>query len=306
MFVVALALGIAFAAYGGERFVRGAVGLSIALRIPAGIIGATIAAFATSAPELAVSVFAAVEDDSAIALGNAVGSDLANLGLVLGIAAVMVPVVARWGDLRRDLPMALVAVVLVGMLGVDGTISRLDAAVLLVVFAGWITWAALDARRERSALPEAVGDASAGRAGVDALIGLVLLVISGQLVVSGAQGLGDALGLDQFVVGAVFVALGTSTPELATTIVAVRRGHAEVGVGALLGSNLFNTLFVVGVAGAIQPIDVEWGEVSLTLGFVLVATLASIPDRRAVLGRARGVLLLGIYAAYVVALLVTR
>ena len=104
MFVVALALGIAFAAYGGERFVRGAVGLSIALRIPAGIIGATIAAFATSAPELAVSVFAAVEDDSAIALGNAVGSDLANLGLVLGIAAVMVPVVARWGDLRRDLP----------------------------------------------------------------------------------------------------------------------------------------------------------------------------------------------------------
>lgn len=306
MSLLALALGIALAAIGGERFVRGTVGIATVARIPPGIVGATVAAFATSSPELSVSVIAALGGDPAIALGDATGSSLVNLGVVLGLTVVLVPVTARWADIRRDLPAALAATGVLALLAADGEVTRLDAGLLLALFAAWITWAALDARRERSDVPETLGDVTAGDAARDSLIGLVALIAAGQLVVVGAKGLGDILGWDDFVVGAVLVAIGTSTPELVTALVAVRRGHADVGVGALLGSNVFNGLFIVGTAGAIAPIPVSWDAVSLALGFGLVATVLSVPDRRGALHRWRGGVLLAVYAAYLVALLVLR
>lgn len=307
MFVVALVLGIACAAVGGDRFVRGTVGISAALRIPPGIVGATVAAFATSSAELTVAVVAATRGNPAISLGDATGSSLTNLGLVLGLAALLTPVVADWADLRRDLPTALGAALLLGVLASDGTVSRQDAAALLVVFAAWLSWNVLDARRGRSSVAADLGQAvPARRAVLETLVGLALLIAAGWLVVSGTRGLGDALGLDDFVVGAVFVAVGTSTPELATVLIAVRRGHADIGLGALLGSNIFNMLFIVGVAGSIEPITSAWRELALTLAFVVVATLAAIPDRRGVLARRRGVVLLAIYASYVATILVTR
>lgn len=303
MSLLALVLGIAVAAFGGERFVRGTVGLATVARIPAGIVGATVAAFATSSPELSVSVIAALDGDPAIALGDATGSSLVNLGVVLGLTVVLVPVTARWADIRRDLPAAFVATGLLALLAADGRVTRADAGVLLVVFACWLVWAALDARRERSAVGEALGDATARAALVDTGLGLLALVVAGQLVVAGAKGVGELLGWDDFVVGAVLVAVGTSTPELVTALVAVRRGHADVGVGALLGSNVFNGLFIVGTAGLIAPIPVAWDEVSLALGFALLATAAAVPDRGGVLRRGRGFVLLAIYTTYLVMLL---
>jgi cation:H+ antiporter len=299
-----LVVGIVLAAFGGERFVRGAVGVSVALRIPPGIIGATVAAFATSSPELSVAVLSALEGEPELALGDATGSNMVNLGVVLGLTAVVVPVMARWADIRRELPAALGSLAFVAILISDGVLGRWDATGMLVLFVVWLVWVVSDARRERNATSEIVGDIDTGRAVLDLGIGLVLLVVAGRLIVLGAKEVGDLLGWDEFVVGAVLVAIGTSTPELVTAFVAARRGHAEVGVGAVLGSNIFNTLLIVGTAGLIEPIDADSSLVKLAIGAGVLATLLATPNRRGRLVRGRGVMLLAVYVAYLVAIFV--
>lgn len=299
-----LVVGIVLAAFGGDRFVRGAVGISTAMRIPPGIVGATVAAFATSSPELSVAVLAALDGDPELALGDAAGSNMVNLGVVLGLTVVLVAVTARWADIRRELPAALGSLALVAVLIADGSLGRWDAVAMVVFFVAWLAWVVADARRERNATGEVVGDLGTGRSLVDLAVGLTLLVIAGRLIVLGAKEVGDLLGWDEFVVGAVLVAIGTSTPELVTALVAARRGHAEVGVGTVLGSNIFNTLLIVGVAGLIEPIDATSSLVTLALGAAVAATLLATPNRRGRLVRARGFMLLSVYAAYLVALFV--
>jgi len=304
--VLALLAGVAVAAFGGEWFVRGCVGVSTALRVPAGIVGATVAAFATSSPELVVAVTAASGGDSALALGDATGSSVVNLGVVLGSALLVAPVVLGRSELRRELPAVLIATVVLAVLVADGRVDRVDAATLLVLFLAWATWAASDARRARDATPEVVGEARPGVAVRDLVVGLVALVVAGRLVVVGAKWAGGALGWDEFLTGAVLVAVATSVPELATVVVSVRRHHAEVGVGAILGSNLFNLGFVVGVAAAIEPISVDRTQVLIALGAGGIAALLLVPGRRGRLGRSRGGGLVGTYLAYLAVLLGVR
>lgn len=299
-----LVVGIVLAAFGGDRFVRGAVGISVVLRIPPGIVGATVAAFATSSPELSVAVLAALDGEPELALGDAAGSNMVNLGVVLGLTVVLVPVAARWADIRRELPAALGSLALVAVLVADGSLGRWDATAMVVLFAVWLAWVAVDARRERNATSEVVGDVGAGRSLLDLAVGLTLLVIAGRLVVLGAKQVGDLLGWEEFVVGAVLVAIGTSTPELVTALVAARRGHAEVGVGTVLGSNIFNTLLIVGTAGLIDPIEAGSPLVRWAIGAAVVATLLAAPNRRGRLVRGRGIVLLAVYVAYLVALFV--
>lgn len=299
-----LVVGIVLAAFGGDRFVRGAVGISVVLRIPPGIVGATVAAFATSSPELSVAVLAALDGEPELALGDAAGSNMVNLGVVLGLTVVLVPVAARWADIRRELPAALGALALVAVLVADGSLGRWDATAMVVLFAVWLAWVAVDARRERNATSEVVGDVGAGRSLVDLVVGLTLLVIAGRLIVLGAKQVGDLLGWEEFVVGAVLVAIGTSTPELVTALVAARRGHAEVGVGTVLGSNIFNTLLIVGTAGLIDPIEAGSSLVRWAIGAAVVATLLAAPNRRGRLVRGRGIVLLAVYVAYLVTLFV--
>lgn len=306
MEVLALLVGVLLAALGGEWFVRGCVGVAAALRVPAGIIGATVAAFATSSPELVVGVVSASEGNSALALGDATGSSVVNLGVVLGLALLTVPVVLRRPALRRELPAVLVSAVVLGVLASDGSVGRWDAAVLLALFATWATWAALDARRARDATAQVVGNLSASASIRDLVLGAVALVVAGRLVVIGAKWAGNVIGWDDFLTGSILIALATSTPELATTVVSIRRGHAEVGVGAILGSNVFNMAFVVGVAAAIDPIPVRRVEVFVALAFALVATALVVPGRSGRLGRGRGIPLVACYGCYVVALLAVR
>lgn len=303
MELLALGIGVVLASFGGERFVRGCVGASVALRIPAGAIGATVAAFATSSPELVVAVIAASGGESGLALGDATGSSVVNLGVVLGLALVAVPITVGWPELRRQLPAVLGATVLVGVLAADGTVSRLDAALLLSLFVTWLLWVGLAARRSRDVTAEVIGDGTVATSLVDLGLGAVLLVVAGRLVLVGAKWIGQLLGWDDFLTGAVLVAFATSTPELATMFVSMRRGRPEVGVGALLGSNVFNLAFVVGTAAAISPIQVRWAEVSVALAFGAGAALLVIPPARGVLGRRRGATLLVGYAIYVVVLL---
>jgi cation:H+ antiporter len=177
------------------------------------VIGATVAAFATSSPELAVAISSARDDRSAVAVGDALGSNIVNIALVLGIAAIVAPLVIERAELRRNLPFALAAPLLTGALAWDGELSRIDGTLLLVVFLVWLTRTALHARRARAAI-EVLEEARTGRALAAAAAGLVLLIGAGQSIVWAAKGIGETLGLDEFVVGATLVAIGTSAPEL--------------------------------------------------------------------------------------------
>jgi len=302
--VLALLIGFALAAVGGDRFIRGAVGVSVAARVPVGIVGASVAAFATSSPELAVAVSSALADEPELALGDATGSNLMNLGLVLGATVVVIPLVGRWADIRRELPTAIASLALLGLLAADGSLTRGDAAALLALFMAWLVWISVDARRERSAAGLTLGESRPRRAVADLVAGVVLLIVAGRTIIFGAEGVGGALGWDPFVVGTLAVAFGTSAPEMVTAFLAARRGHPEVGIGTVLGSNVFNTLFIVGVAAAITPIGVEWSETSVSIGFGVLATLLALPSRSGRLDRWRGVALLATFAAWAVTTLV--
>lgn len=294
-----LLAGIACAALGGELFVRGLVSLAAWWRVPAGIIGATVAAFATSSPELSVAVSSAARGSPEIALGDALGSNVVNIGLVLGLALAFAAIRVDRGVLVRDIPMALAAPAVVGLLAVDGTLGRVDAAVLLVLFLGWLTQTTLAARTARDAVVSVLVERTHRSIVLSVVGGLVLLVAAGQFIVSAASGISEALGWDGFAVGAVFVALGTSTPELATMLTARVRGHDEVGVGTVLGSNIFNTLLIVGVAALISPVNVARSEVEVGIFVSMLVVALAIPGRSARLGRWRSVPLVATYFAMV-------
>lgn len=295
-----LMLGVVCAGLGGEFFVRGSVGLARWFRIAPGIIGATVAAFATSSPELSVSIRAAMAGQPQISLGDAVGSNVVNVALILGIALSISRISTSRNALRRDFPMALIVPVVTGILFLDGLLSRLDGILLLALFAVWLGLSVLEARRQRSVAGEVLASGHGGSAMAACLAGLVLLVMAGGFIVSGARGIAHSYGLQEFIIGATVVAIGTSVPELATTIISKLRGHDEIGLGTVLGSNIFNGLFIVAVAAIICPIRLPWQQAALALGFGLLALTAAFPYRNGVVYRRQGLLLIAIYIAYLV------
>ncbi len=299
---LALLGGLVFAAAGGELFVRAAVGIAAWARVPPGVIGATVAAFATSSPEISVAIGAAVEGEPEIALGDGLGSNVVNVALVLGLALLIGPIVAPRDSTRRDVPFAVVVPLVTIVLALDGELSRLDGAVLMGVFGAWLLLTTLAARRERSAAAEVLAERSHVRSVLEIVFGLAFLVAAGRLIVFGAQGLGVELGLNTFVIGATLVAIATSTPELATTLVARVRGHSEVGLGTVVGSNIYNGGFVIALAALIHPIAFSFREVGAAIGFGL-ALIALVLNARGTLGRRLGVLFVAIYALYVAVLL---
>jgi cation:H+ antiporter len=301
-----LILGLACAAGGGELFVRGAVGLASAARIPPGIVGATVAAFATSSPELAVAIGSALDDRPELALGDALGSNVVNIGLVLGLAVLVGPIRVGGGSVSRDLVAALAIPSLTILLALDGSLGRVDAALLFAVFTTWLVAVVLEARRERSAAGEVLGEASLPRSIAVSVAGVALLVAAGRLIVSGATGIGEDIGLDTFVIGVVVVAIGTSMPELATALIARLRGHEEIGLGTVLGSNIFNGALIIPLAAAISPMTVDWGEIVISLVFGLAVVLVVLPLFGPVLGRRRGLVLVTLYAASIFTLLATH
>lgn len=298
--------GVLAAALGGELLVRGTVGAAGRMRIAPGIVAATVAALGTSSPELAVGITSAVRGQPGISLGDVLGSNVVNVGLVLAIAILMGGLVARRADLRRDIPPALAAPVLIGLLGLDGLISRGDASLLLLALAVWLVLTVRQAARDRSVIVGVLGDRSTGQVVRDGLIGLVLLITAGRMIVLSAADFGDLFGWDIFVVGAILVAVATSVPELATVVIARLRGHDEVSVGTVLGSNILNGLLIVGVVGLIEPIATSRVEFGIAIVAGIVTMLLVIPGRSHRLAPPRGAALLVVYGLYLVALLVAH
>lgn len=295
-----LIIGVACAGFGGDLFVRGAVGLAQWARVSPGIIGATVAAFATSSPELSVSINAALAGEPKIALGDALGSNILNVALILALALVISGIQCPRGSVKRDFPVALLVPLLTGALLLDGELSRIDGILMLTLFVAWLVMSIIEARTQRNLAEDVLAEHRGWLVAISCAAGLALLVAAGSLIVTGARGIAVSYGIDEFVIGATIVAIGTSVPELATTIMAKIRGHDEVGLGTILGSNIFNGLLVVSVASIIRPITVDWREVAISLIFGVVALATAYPPRNGLIGRRRGVFLLLLYSIYLV------
>lgn len=300
---VALLLGVVCAGIGGELFVRGAVGLAFWARVSPGIIGATVAAFATSSPELSVSVSAALAGKPQIALGDALGSNVVNVALILALAVVISGIKSPRDSVKRDYPVALLIPVITGVLFLDGQLSRFDGVLMLSMFVAWLVATFIEARKQRSAAEKVLGERRVWLVVLLCLAGLASLVAAGNLIVAGAKGIAIAFGIDEFIVGATIVAVGTSVPELATAVIAKLRGHDEIGLGTILGSNIFNGIFIIGIAAVIHPITVAWREVVTALLFGVMALVFIYPTRQGFIERRRGALLLVLYVAYLATIL---
>ncbi len=291
--------GFLLAMAGGDLFVRGILGGSAVLRLAPALVGLTLAAFATSAPELAVGLLSAAEGKSDLSLGNVLGSSVINLGLVLGGAALLGGL--HGGGIRRGrtFPFALAAWPVLLIAGWDGEVTRVESIALLAVFAIWLLSALLDALNVSG---EEVKRPRTGKSlwkpALQLIGGAALLLGAAQLIVRGGTGAAERLGVAPLLIGATLISLGTTVPELVTTLVARLKGHAEVGLGTVLGSNLFNLLLVAGMVAAIRPVPVERGILVPACAFGLLMTLLVLPGASGRLGRWRGFALVGLYVAF--------
>ncbi|HEX9631326.1 MAG TPA: calcium/sodium antiporter [Gemmatimonadales bacterium] len=307
-FVVA---GIVLLGGGGDLLVRGAVSLARLLRVRPVIIGLTIVAMGTSAPELAASLTAALRGSSDVAIGNVVGSNIINVALIVGLAAVVLPIAVHLSAVRLEWPVMLGFSAAGIAMAWDGTISRLDGAILLaglVAFTGILIraaqrgWAAPDAQVLTSEVDALTVRPVRHLVLLDVglvLGGVVLLVIGAQLLVRGAVSIAQVAGLSERVIGLTIVAAGTSLPELATSLVAARRGQAEIALANVLGSNIFNLGAILGIVALVQPQAVA-PEIGADLWWMLAYAIVLFPimwtDMR--ITRLEGGLLLGSYGVY--------
>ncbi|MDF9745638.1 calcium/sodium antiporter [Natrinema salsiterrestre] len=278
LFLLSLAAGIA-ALYGGaELLVAGAGRLALGIGLRATTVGVTVIAFATTAPELFVSVIGALNVSSDVGLGTVVGSNIANIGLVLGAAALIKPLPIGERVMRRHVPTMVLAAILLVVLGANGRIGRLEGAFFLLVLAGFTAFLLYYVNAD----PPAVADDPDTGSGVSlrdvglVLGGLIALVIGSRWLVAGATGLLSALGISDLVIGLTVLALGTSLPELAASVVGAVRGQTEFAVGNVVGSNIYNILAVLGIVALITPIEIEPATLRFELPIMVAFTLVLV------------------------------
>lgn len=304
--------------FGAEWFVAGASSLALALRVPQIVVGLTVVAYGTSAPEAIVGVEAASSGHGDIALANVLGSNVANVGLILGLTALLRPARVDPGLRTRELPVLLASAAATLMMLLDGVIARWEATSLLL---GAIAYSAWMIRLARKPLSEARAHASAAAAAADAaggpapksaltsggtaLIGLAVLLVGGRLFVDGAVATANHFGISERVIGLTIVAIGTSLPELMTSVIAARHGHSDLAIGNVVGSNVFNLLLCLGAAALAGRVGATLDAVALDVGMFLVMTVllgVFIRDDR-IVSRAEGGVALGMYLAFMAAVI---
>ena len=289
----------------GELLIRGASTLASRLGVSSLAIGLTVVAFGTSAPELVVSLDASLSGANDIAVGNVVGSNIANIGLILGLAALLRPSVVHAKIVRIDAPIMIAASFALLAVLATGTASRLEGSLLVLGLTAYTVFTFWEAGRESrpvreeiaSAAPQRVGSASWG--GLLALAGLSLLVGGGHLLVQAAVNLATSLGISQAAIGLTIVAIGTSLPELATSVIASIRGQGDIAIGNVVGSNIFNILGILGLTAVVHPLElgaITWLDLGMMVGFACVVTVLISTRRR--LGRIEGGLLLMAFTFY--------
>ncbi|WP_425353382.1 calcium/sodium antiporter [Salinicola halophyticus] len=264
MALAAIVLGLGVLVWSADRFVDGASATARHLGLSPLLIGMLVIGFGTSAPELMVSALAAIQGNPGLALGNAYGSNITNIALIVGLVALLSPLAVHSQIIRQELPVLGVMTLISLWCLHDGVISRIDAIVLLALLFGFLGYSIWRSQRPgKDALQtdmeaDATGQEMSLKQGVIwTLIGLALLIVSSRFLVWGAVTIAEAFGVSDLVIGLTVVAIGTSLPELASSISAVRKGQHDLVLGNVVGSNLFNTLAVVGLAGVIRPIDVD-------------------------------------------------
>jgi cation:H+ antiporter len=305
-----LIAGLGVLLVGGEGLVRGATGLARSLGVSPMVIGLTVLAFGTSAPELAVNVNAALKGSSALTFGNVVGSNIANVGLILGITALVQTLRIHRTIVTREIPIMLLATALTLVLGMAGSaphyFDSVDGLVLLGGFVLFLFVTVRNARREDEFIHQAEEETTEQpplkltTAATLTVLGLAGVLLGSHWTVEGATGVARALGMSEALIGLTFVAIGTSLPELTTSLFSAMKGHADLAVGNIVGSNVFNLLFILGVSATIRPVPVpaDGGRLDLLLmaGFSVVFLPLAMTQKR--LGRLEGLLLFAGYLTY--------
>jgi cation:H+ antiporter len=302
--------------FGAEWFVGGASALALTIRVPQIIVGLTVVAYGTSAPEMIVGIQAASAGHGDVALGNVIGSNIVNVGLILGVAALIKPPRVDGALRRRELPVLVASTAVLPLVLLDGSVSRWEGGGLLVVAVGYTAWmihaarsasSVAAARAGASAAAEAA-DAAGGpkpvgslRAAATAAVGLVVLLAGGQLFVDASVSVARALGMSDRLVGLTIVAAGTSLPELVTSVIAARRGHSDLAVGNVIGSNIFNTFLCLGAAALAGPVAAPLRTLGQDLAaLILMTALAAMFIRsERIISRREGATVVILYVAFV-------
>jgi len=293
-------VGLVMLCFGGNWLVSGGVAIARRFRISNLVIGMTIVAYGTSTPELAASVAAAGEH-SAIILGNIVGSNIANVGMVIGIAAILVPLTVSKSVLRKEIPIMLGVSFLLVLISVDGEISQYDGILLLAGLGVFAYYTFKDAMKQRTEnkekTPQGANNVYLKSAGLIG-IGVILLYVGARLTVDNAIVLATEFGLSEKIIGLTVIAIGTSLPELITSIIAIRKGHADIGVGNIIGSNIYNILMIMGVGAALGGVMVG-ADVYVDYAIMIIFSLSLlIALKTGIIGRAMGICLTIGYVAY--------
>lgn len=311
-FFLLLVVGFVLLVKGADWFVEGAAGLAVKLGIPEIIVGLTIVAMGTSAPEAAVSITSAFKGSADITIGNVVGSNILNVAIILGLTAVITTIAVLKTTIFIDIPFTLVATIVLLLLGLDGNVSRIDGIILWVLFIGYLTYLFMwtkknknDGEEEESDEIEAGKKLPIWKLLVLIVIGIVLIVFGSNVAVDGAKGIAKICGMSDRLIGLTIVALGTSLPELVTSVTAAKRGSADLAVGNIVGSNIFNILFVVGTSALIIPVTFQAAFIVDTIiAAVVMVLLFLCVVRKKELNRVGGFVLLLSYVAYFIYLLV--
>ena len=298
--VVLIIAGVAMVLYGADRLTEGASALARRMNVSEIIIGLTIVAAGTSAPELFVSLVSALKGTPDMAIGNVVGSNTMNAMLIVGCAAVVAPMSISRNTVRKDIPFAVAASVLLPLLAIDAELGRIDGIILLAGFAAFMYYTLSQAKAGETAPSDETKMQNPWLSVFFVVLGLALLVIGSNIFVDSASRVAYALGLSEAVVGLTIVAGGTSLPELATSVVAARKGQSAIAIGNVIGSNVFNILMILGLTATISPMQIQGIthiDLLMMLGSIVMVWLFS--RTKYTVERWEGALLAVVYIAYV-------
>lgn len=313
-----LVIGFLLLVKGADYFVEGASSIARKLRIPIFVIGLTIVAFGTSAPELAVSISAALKGSNDIAIGNVVGSNIFNTLVVLGASAAITPIAVEKGMIKKDYPLSIFAAILLGVLSLDMllfkapamSLGRVDGIILLIAFAFFMYTTVKAGLKERETLSSEQEEALSNmhmpmwKSILILVVGLAGIVIGGDMSVEGAKEIARIFGLSEALIGLTIVAFGTSLPELVTSVIAAKKGESDIAVGNVIGSNIFNIFFILGTSATILPMNVSSTylyDIGMLIGVMVITYIPIAKTRR--VGRPMGIAMVLAYVAYTVYLI---